>query len=444
MVDNWQASKKLTLNLGLRYELPTVPYTVNGYATILNASQTALIPSVIPSPGFSFTNPTHKDFAPRFGLAYRPTEKTVVRAGFGIYYNPNQTNTFTFLSSNPPISAVITCTATVATPLTLNNPTSTSACGTAKIFNIITPNPHLPTPYMNQWTFGVQQALWSTAAVDIQYIGSHTLHLDRSFYNNTPLPGSGTVASRRPNQLFGDIRTIQNDEIANYEGVSIELRQRFSHGLSALASYTWSHDLDVSTDSNGGGYPQNPYNWRGDYGNANWDLRHRFIGSFTYNLPFLLQSPHAFLRQTLGGWQTNGIVTLQSGFPFNVLSPGDPANTGRSNERPNVTGPVFNDCGNGHLTQCISTNFAVATYAYGNLGRNVLFGPGLYNVDFSAFKNFRIRERATVQFRAEFFNLLNTPAFSNPNATITNSNFGTITSTKNDNRDIQFALKLLF
>lgn len=444
VVDNWQASKKLTLNLGLRYELPTVPYTVNGYATILNAAQTALIPSTVPSPGFSFIEPNHKDFAPRFGLAYRASERTVVRAGFGIYYNPNQTNTFTFLSSNPPFSAVISCTATLAAPITFANPSPTSACGTAKIFNIITPNPHLPTPYMNQWTFGVQQGLWNTGALDIQYIGSHTLHLDRSYYNNTPLPGPGTVASRRPNQLFGDIRTIQNDEISNYEGVSIELRQRFSHGITALASYTWSHDLDVSTDSNGGGFPQDPYNWRADYGNANWDVRHRFVGSFTYSPPFLLTSSHTLLKETLGGWQTNGIVTLQSGFPFNVTSPGDPANTGRSSERPNVTGPVFANCGNGALTNCISTNFAVAPFAYGNFGRNVLFGPGLYNVDFSAFKNFRIKERATVQFRSEFFNLLNTPAFSNPNATITNSNFGTITSTKSDNRQIQFALKLLF
>ena len=109
-----------------------------------------------------------------------------------------------------------------------------------------------------------------------------------------------------------------------------------------------------------------------------------------------------------------------------------------------MTGPAYSNCGNGNLTNCISTNFAVAKYAYGNFGRNTLYGPGLYNVDFSAFKNFSIKERATLQFRSEFFNLLNTPAFSNPNATITNSNFGTITSTKSDNRQIQFALKLLF
>jgi outer membrane receptor protein involved in Fe transport len=447
VVDNWRASKKLTANLGLRYELPTVPYTVNGYATILNAQQTALIPPNPPVPGFEFINPNHKDFAPRIGLAYRLTDNTVIRAGYGIYYNPNQTNTFTFLSANPPFGATVSCNSSQTTPLiSLNNPTPGSACGTAKIFNIITPNINLPTPYMNQWSFGVQRGLWSSAALDIQYLGSHSTHLDRSFYNNTPyVPGPGTVASRRPNQLFGDIRTIQNDEMANYNGLSIELRQRLSHGMTALVSYTWSHNLDVSTDSNGGGFPQNPYDWRSDYGNSNWDVRHRFVASFTYAIPGFAKASNRFVKTTLGGWQTNGIVTLQTGFPFNVTVSGDPANTGRSNERPNLIGTPSSNCGDGHLTNCISTAaFATPVYAYGNAGRNLLYGPGLYNIDFSLFKNFRIMERSSLQFRSEFFNLFNTPAFSNPNATLGAANFGTITSTKHDNREIQFALKLMF
>ena len=446
IVDNWQASKKLTLNLGLRYELPTVPYTVNGNATKLNEAQTAIIPADAPQPGFKFINPNHKNFAPRVGLAYRLTDKTVVRAGYGIYYNPNQTNTFTFLTANPPFSAIETCTATASAVITLSNPTPSSACGVAKIFNIITPNQNLPTPYMNQWSFDVQQGLWNSGALDIQYIGSHSLHLDRNYYNNTPfVPGPGTVTSRRPNQLFGDIRTIQNDVIGNYNGLSITLRQRLSRGLTLLSSYTWSHNLDISADSNNSGYSQNPYNWRADYGNSAWDVRHRFVTSFTYALPFFASTSNGFVRQALGGWQTNGIVVLQSGFPFNVVSSGDPANTGRANERPNLIGTASSDCGRGHLTGCIdSSAFQVAKYAYGNFGRNVLFGPGLYNVDFSLFKNFRIFERANLQFRSEFFNLFNTPGLSNPNATFGTTAFGSITSTKHDNREIQFALKLGF
>jgi hypothetical protein len=451
VVDNWRASKKLTVNLGLRYELPTVPYTVNGYAVVLNPQQTALIPPNPPQPGFHFINPNHKNFAPRLGLAYRVTDKTVVRAGYGIYYNPNQTNTFTFLSNNPPFSAITTCTALATAPISLSNPTPASACGVASRFNIISPNPNLPTPYMNQWSFDIQQTLWNSAALDIQYLGSESTHLDRNYYNTTPLPSSSTVNVNllRPNPRFQDIRIIQNDVISSYNGLSITLRQRLSHGATALVSYTWSHALDVSTDSNGGSSPQDPYNWRGDYGNSNWDVRHRFVGSFNYALPFLANASNGFVRTTLGGWQTNGIVTLQSGFPFNVTVSGDPAHTGRNNtQRPNLIGIASSDCGRGHLVNCISTSaFAFPVASYGNFGRNVLYGPGFYNVDFSLFKNFRFTERWNLQFRSEFFNLFNTPALSNPNTTFTGttgSNFGTITSTKHDNREIQFALKLQF
>jgi Carboxypeptidase regulatory-like domain len=447
VVDNWQARKNLTLNLGLRYELPTVPYTVNGFATILNQSQTAIIPANAPQPGFQFIGPNHKDFAPRLGFAYRATDKTVVRGGYGIYYNPNQTNTFTFLSLNPPFSNTITYNATAGNPtLSLANPTPASSQGKRVPPNVITPNYNLPTAYMNQWSFDVEQAVWTNAALDVQYLGSRSVHLDRSYYNNTPLPGPGSVSARRPNQLFGDIRTIQNDEVATYNGLSVVLRQRLNHGLSMLASYTWSHTLDVTTDSNGGGTPMNPYNWGADYGNSNWDVTHRFVASFNYELPFFAQAANGFVRQTLGGWQTNGIVTVQTGFPFNVTISPDRANTGRSNQRPNVVATPTANCGGGHLIGCIDSAAFVlpVQYTYGDFGRNVLFGPGLSNVDFSLFKNFSIRERAQVQFRSEFFNFFNTPNFNNPNTTFGTANFGTISSTSHDNREIQFALKLLF
>ena len=448
VVDNWQATKKLTLNLGLRYELPTVPYTTNGYATILNAAQTALIPTKTPDPGFKFIDPNHKDFAPRFGLAYRLSDKTVIRTGFGIYYNPNQTNSFTFLSVNPPFGTTTTYNSSGSIIVSLANPTAGAAHQNAlSNTSIYTPNPHLPSAYMNQWSFDVQQGLWANAALDVQYIGSHTLHLDRNFYNNTPLPGSSNpVNTRRPNTLFGDIRTIQNDVISNYEALSVTLRQRMNKGLTLLASYTWSHDLDVSADSNNSGYSQDPYNWRADYGNSAQDVRHRFAGTFNYQLPFFASAQNRLLRTTLGGWQTNGIITMQTGFPFNVTATGDPANTGRSNERPNLIGPVTSNCGNSNLTNCITSmsSFAIPVLAYGNFGRDVLYGPGLYNVDFSAFKNFVFAERFNLQFRSEFFNIFNTPSFKNPTAVVGASGFGTITGTVHDNREIQFALKLAF
>ncbi len=445
-VDKWQISPKLTLNLGLRYELPTVPESTTGYGTILNPQQTAFIPSPVPQI-IPYETPTHNDWAPRVGLAYRLSDKWVARGGWGLYYNPNQLNTYTLTTTNPPFSTIYTYNATPSNPiLSFANPEPAGAIGKTPLPNAFTMNPNLPTATMSQWSFDIERALWGGAALDVQYLGSHMYHLDRSYYNNTPLPGPGNIQLRRPNQLFGVIRTIQNDEVANYEGMNVVFRQNFSHGLTALVSYTWSHDLDVSTDSNGGGAPMNPYNWAGDYSNSNWDVRHRLVGSFNYELPFLKNATNPFERFVLGNWQINGIFTAQTGLPFNVTVPGDYANTGAGSQRPNLIGTPSADCGDGHLIGCISTGaFALPlAYTYGAAGRNLLNGPDLVDLDMSLFKNFPIKERAQFELRLETFNTLNHPSFSNPAATFTTASFGAIGSTSNINREIQIAGKFVF
>jgi len=459
VTDNWRATRRLTLDLGLRYELPTVPYTTNGFATMLNAAQTALIPPNPPVPGFGFINPNHKNFAPRVGGAYRITEKTVFRAGYGIYFNPNQNNTFTFLSANPPFVSTVTYNGNRTNPnLTLSTP-FIGTPGAVAPSNIITPNRNLPTAYMHQWSAILERGIWTGGSFNLQYLGSRSLHLDRSYFNNRPGPGPGNIQARRPNQLFGDIRTIQNDEVATYHGLSLIYRQRFYHGFQTLASYTWSHAIDVGTDSNGGGAPMDPYNWRADYGNSNWDVPHRFVMNFNYELPFFSGARNLLLRGVLGGWQTNGIITVQSGQPFNIIMGGDNSNTGNANQRPNLIGAVSASCdGSRPGVNCVDVSAfrQPAPYTYGNAGRNIVRGPGVNTVNFSAFKNFAFKERFNVQFRAEMFNLLNTPQFNNPNFTLpllsagtaytasNIANFGTITSTRYDNRQIQFALKFLF
>ena len=447
VMDKWQVRPKITLTYGLRYELATVPESINGNGRILDPTDSMFIPVTVPK-SIPYNNPNHKNFAPRFGFAYRATNKWVVRGGFGIYYNANQLNTYTLPITNPPYSTIFTYNSTPTAPtLSLSNPIPSTPVGTTAKVNAFTINPNLPTQYMNQWSFDVERGLWHNAGLDVQYLGSHSLHLDRSYYNNQPTPGPGAVDPRRPNQSFLQIRTIQNDEIANYEGLTAVLRQQTSHGLSALASYTWSHTLDVSTDSNGGGAPMYPYNWRLDYGNSNWDLRHRFVGSAVYEIPFLKDSSNPVVKYAVAGWQLNGIFIAQSGLPFTVLVPGDPANIGLSgSQRPNQVGSQSTNCGSGHITNCINASaYTVpAAYTFGSLGRNTLRGPGLVDVDLSLFKNFSVTERAKLQIRAETFNILNHPSFSNPGATLTTASFGSITTTSNNNRQIQLAAKVVF
>ena len=458
--DKWQFTK-LTLTLGVRYELPTVPQSLNGNATILNPQQTAFIPGTVPK-SIPLINPNHLNFAPRVGFAYRFTPRWVVRGGYGIYYNPNQLNSYTLATTNPPFAIIYTYNSLPASPtLTLANPTP-STPGVLPKPGAFTLNPNLPVARMNQWSFSAEHALWHNAGLELQYIGSKTTHLDRSFFNNTPAPGPGVINDRRPNQLFQSIRTIQNDMIATYQALSVIYRQQFFKGATALVSYTWSKTLDVTTDSNGGGAPMDAYNWKADYGHSNWDVPHRFVGSFTYEIPFFRQSSYRAVKYVLGGWQTNAIVTAQSGYPFNVTVPGDPANTSLGNQRPNLLKTATSNCGSGHLTNCIDTSaFALPTiYTYGSAGRNILRGPGLFNADLSFFKDFSFTERVRLQIRAEAFNTTNRPGFGNPNGTFTNvplttvplttvslnttTAFGSITSTANNNRQIQFGAKILF
>jgi hypothetical protein len=238
--------------------------------------------------------------------------------------------------------------------------------------------------------------------------------------------------------------------IANYDGLNVVLRQRFHHGLSMLLSYSWSHTLDVGTDSNNSGAgaaPQDPYNWKGDYGNSNWDIRHRFVASYMYELPFFQQAK-GLRHAVLGGWQINGITTIQSGTPILLTIGTDPANTGAATpERPNLLSPAVANCGEGHLTGCIpASSFAMpAAFTYGNAGRNTLIGPGLVTTDLSLFKNFPlVTERTKFQLRLEAFNIFNKPSFSQPGGVFGTATFGTIGSTLIPNRQVQLAGKITF
>jgi hypothetical protein len=457
-LDNWQVDAKLTLNYGFRYDLPTAPYSLNGYGRELNDAQTALIPSSSatagatykPTPGFKFGSAQLDNFGPRLGVDYRVSEQTVLRAGMGFYYNANQLNTYTLLTSNYPFGASVSYSTTAANPMTFTNTTpgagsASPVAGTPGTYvSAYTPEPNLKTQRNYQWNADLGQQLWNGAAFELQYLGSHSLHLDRSFYDNEPInPVNTTIKSlnsQRPNQLFGSIRQFQEDEYSHYNALTAILRQREYHGLSGQVSYTWSHDLDLSTDSNGGGTTSQQYNIAADYGNANWDVRNRVVGEFTYAMPQLGASSR-IARQTLGGWHVSAIVNIQSGMPYTVAmaSSSTAAGVDQGTERPSWVHPEKAKCslknsypGLSHSsTSCIdesayttAVNYSTGAVGYGNVRRNSLVGPGLQYENLAVFKDFSIWERVKVQFRSEAYNVFNHPSGANPTTTGTSTTPG--------------------
>jgi Carboxypeptidase regulatory-like domain len=454
--DVWQASRDLTLSLGLRYELNTPVQTYAGYASMLAEDLETIIPSTFPSPGFKFHDPNYKDIAPRLGATYRLGAKTVVRAGFGIYFNPNQMNSFTFLTNNPPLAAVSTFTSDPANP-TLSFSSPTGVAGPAVTPDMISPTRDLPNARKDQWSFDVQRELSTSTALDLQYVGSNTSHLDRSFFNNTPQPGAGPVDPRRPSQRFRSRRMIQNDLIADYDAVSVILRRRMSHGLQADVHYTWSRTRDMGTHSNGGGQTMDNYDiWR-DYGPAIWDIPHRFVASYIYDVPFLKDSSQPILKYVVAGWQVGGITTIQSGSPVNITLSTDRANIGiTGQQRPDLVGAAPklscqpNSAGTTpvallELINCYdAAAFALpAQFTFGNAPRNLLRGPKFMSTDLTMLKNIPVGGRARVQVRAEVFNLFNTVNYNNPNASFGAAAFGRITSA-GAMRQVQLGAKIMF
>ncbi len=454
--DVWQATRNLTLNLGLRWEFNTPVQTYEGYASMLAEDFETIIPSSFPSPGFEFHKGNYTDIGPRLGATYRLGTKTVLRAGFGIYYNPNQMNSFTFLTNNPPLAPVTTYISDPNNPtLSFDNPSG--ILGPVARPDMISPTRELPSARKTQWSFDIQRELWTGAVAELQYVGSDTVHLDRSFFNNTPQPGPGAVDLRRPSQKFRSRRIISNDLRADYDAVSLILRQRMWQGLQFDMHYTWSRTRDMATHSNGGGAVMNNYDIWADYGPANWDVPNRFVVSWVYEPPFFKSSPNALLKYLVAGWQITGITTLQSGVPANITFAADRANIGIAGlQRPNLVGAVPelscepNTAGTTPQAQRQLINcydpaaFALPDlYTFGNAGRNILRGPDYKNTDLAFMKNIPLKD-VRVQLRAEIFNVFNRANFANPNTSFGSAAFGRITAVTGNMRRIQLGAKLMF
>lgn len=469
--DTWQISQKLTLQYGLRYELPQVAYSLNGVGRIMDPTLTTLYPAIggtnpldaAKYPGFEFSGPSHSNVSPRVGFAYRATDKSVIRGGGGIYYNANQLNSYTLSSTNFPYSAVVTpSTGFGVTPgFTLDQPNVPAPAPwpgpISNPYANFTVDHSLPTARMYQWNLDFGQEVWKDGGFELQYLGSRTIHLDESYYPNQPQPSTVTFSqSRRPNPAIGQIRDIFNDGFATYNGLTAVLRQRVTHGLSTNLSYTWSHSMDTSDSSNDGGSAM----WQGhlklDYGDSGYDIRNRFVGTVTYALPSLDHNSF-WIHEALGGWQANAIVDLRGGTALNITTNVDRANTGNlAGQRPNfvhlskvtcsratVTGP-----GGSQKNSCIdATAYAIPDPGtYGNLHRNAIHGPGVANTNFSLFKNFPIWENVAFQLRGEAFNVFNHPNPGNPNTTFGGTTFGFITGSNSNfgARVLQVAGKINF
>jgi len=465
--DDWRVNSKLTLNLGLRYENITPPWEVRnrqlGFDYKTNQVFFAKNGSWVDR---AFTDRENLDFAPRVGLAYQLTPKTVIRGAYGIFWAFEDNGTF-----NPAFNFPFRFNAVY--PSDQINPSSAIRLDTGFPGNALTEfvpaNQSLGTrasdlvpAYIQQWNYTMQREVRSFV-FSASYVGNKGTHLARLVQRNQPSPGPGSVNSRRPYLGYGSINAVESSGNSIYHGLLISGEKRFSNGLSFLLSYTFSKAIEDSgspaLDSTpaGSDQPQDPRNLRLERGLSPHDVRSRFVYSYVYELPFgkgkhFLNGAPRPVDFLLGGWQTNGVATLQTGRHFTFINSFDVSNTGTSNPRANeLRDPTLPD-DQRSLQRWFETSAVAlpAPYTYGNAGRNTGLGPGQVNFDMSFFKNIVLTENKgnfrpdTLQFRAEFFNIFNHPQFDIPNRLVGTPQFGTITGVVNSQRQVQFSLKLLF
>jgi len=405
-----------------------------------------------------------KNLAPRLGWAWTPKEQWSVRAGTGIFYLQDTGNPRFDMARN--LSGRRRDNTLLLTPdLTWEVPFrgvgSANDCGVAPPLVCLTNvyvlgnMPDRKTPYMWQYLVNVQHELGNFTALEVGYLGSHSYRLERMFDWNETIPGvTGSVQSRKPYPEFTKVQEIGNVAEARYNSLAIKLTRRLHQGLSVLGGYT----LSKSTD-NGSGirtldgdtlFPQDSFCLDCEWGPSVFDVRHRFVVSVLYELPFGDGKP--FLQSgvgaaVLGGWQISTIINKSSGFPRTAYVGTDRSNTGGGQDRPNVV--AGQDPTLPGDEQSIAHWFNTAAYVvqpagtWGNAGRNTFTGPGITNVDASIIRNFRMGSKS-LQFRLEAFNVLNNPIWADPNTTLTSPLYGTITATRKPMRELQLGFKFVF
>lgn len=482
--DDFKFNSRLTINAGLRYELNTVP-TASKRLFNFTTSRGIF--------GEPLYEGDHNNFAPRIGFAYNfGDNKTVIRGGFGVFYDlPFQNTTFN-LTFNPPTS----------TMLFNFGPFQPGRLGS--IFSdtnldpsgpgFVTIDPNFRNPYSLQYNLTFQRELPGEVAFEIGYVGTRGVKLigARDVNQAQFFPGASgdDIFDRRPTQLsgldfgVGGADIVQEQESMGssvYNSLQLKVAKRFNNGLSFLGAYTYSSSIDNLSDIFGfkgsAAIPQNSNDLRSERGFSPFDIRQRFTISYSYELPFgkgkrFFANAGALADKLLSNWQMNGIVTLQSGQPFTVFLGIDQALTGNlfGEQRPNDVAGAFIQTDDGRVVLASnllnsdgSPNFAALQRAgvipapgqFGSLGRNTFRGPNYENFDFSLVKRTSFTDSTALEFRAEFFNLFNHPAFALPDNNLSSPTFGQFSRTPDvaagspkiasgSPRVIQFGLKLIF
>jgi hypothetical protein len=476
--DDYRVSEKLTINMGLRYEYspwlngykgqigtfdPTQakPIIVSGTGTVPDLSSQPAAPAAYQYFGqyiqtssqaglpqnLTYTNKTQ--FAPRLGISYSVNRKTVIRAGFGMFYEPEGTSGRVNLNILPyRLAETINQTQNVAPSRTLANFFLGSPLGSATSTPSLGPTrTHLSMGTNIHYSLNVQRQFTDHDLFEVGYVANRGVHLSSANDANVPLvPGAGAIQGRRPYPLWSGISYQTQDMSNNYSSLQSKFEHRFNRGFSALVAYTYSKTLQYNQASALGG------NTAYEYARAPYDIPHNVAISGSYQLPVgrgrsYLNKANGFVDAIIGGWQAQTILVVRSGTPYTPIISSDRANTGVGSQRPNVN-PAG---GNPNFKRSISTWFdrtayvVAPIYTYGQVRANTL-RSGTYNqFDASIFKNFSLPGESTLSFRAEFFNFPNTVSFNAPsNVTIDNAAAGQITSSSNSPRQIQFALKYNF
>jgi hypothetical protein len=451
--DTYRLHSNLTLTAGVRYEYNSPGVDAQNHANLFSTATDMLVPvgtGTMPRGGYV---PDRTNFAPRIGVAWSHGG-WVVRTGYGIYYDQASLAPGEGLYFSPPyFNSSEYYTIPGATPysppyytLTLSNPfPSNFPLGTPP--TALAYQRNLATPYVQQWNMTVQRQLNRSLLAEVGYVGSKGTHLLDGRDINQAHP-STISPNYRPLPQFADIDYEESAANSSYNSLQTRVQQRLAHGVSAIVAYTFAKSLDDASgffattgDPN---FPQNSYDLRASRGRSDFDIRQRLTVSYYCDLP---QGHNIFLK----GWQTAGIWTLQSGQPFTpALEPDDDnANTGidtlgfGANDLPNriASGAISNPGPNAWFN---TAAFVPAPYgSFGNSGRNILDGPGLETFNVSILKNTTLGEHGTLQFRTEFFNILNHTNFALPDNYVGSPTFGQILSA-GDPRRVQFALKWLF